>query len=1559
MWLPRFATERARRRNRPDRPFGLVEARGGQLLLHAVDKKAERAGIRVGQTLADARAILPEIDAAEVDPAAEARALARLAEWCGRYTPWTAPGGFGNAGDGSVWLDVTGCARLFGGEPALLRDLARKVGDLGFSARAAAADTPGAAWAVARYSRSRVECVPRGRGRDALAPLPVAALRLTQPAVLDLHALGLRRVDDLLAMPRTALADRFGREIVDRLDQALGARPEPISPVAPASRTFARVGFSEPVGRSEDIAEALRDLASEIAAALKAEARGARRLVLVLHHSDGAVDRLAAGTSWPSCDAGHLARLFAERRIESAFGVDAMTLAVAESERLQPQQAAFGRGGQEADIAELADRLSARLGADRVLRPSPRESRIPERAVGLSPVTAMRPPPTDSWRAGILPPRLFSPPEEIEAAAGLDDPPTTFRWRGRAFRIERADGPERLSPEWWRPDDRNAVRDYYRVEDGNGRRFWIYREGRSGWRLHGIFGRSAARAERKPAPPERRKRPSAPPRQSARPPPYAELAVTTNFSFLRGASHPEELVAKAAALGLSAIAVSDRNTLAGAVRAHEAAKEAGIQLVVGARLDFEDAPPLLCFPSDRAAYGRLSKLITLGRRRAPKGACAIRLEDLAAHAAGQSLVAMPPDDPDDPQIPGYLARLREMPETGVWAAARFRYGGDDAARLRKIARLAAQAGVPMVAINDVCMHVPERKSLLDALACIREGCTIREAGFRLEPNAERCLKPPEEMARLFRDYPDAVRQTMEIAGRCAFSLDELRHDYPTEAPSGASPQAELERLAWEGAAERYPDGVPDDVKAQVARELELIGDLGYAPYFLTVHDTVRFARSRSILCQGRGSAANSAVCYCLGITAIDPVRMDLLFERFVSSARREPPDIDVDFEHERREEVIQYVYGKYGRDRAALAATVIHYRSRMAVREVGKAMGLSEDAAAAISAAVRGWSGNGMSPERAAEAGFDPDDPQLRATLRLAGELTGFPRHLSQHPGGFVVTQGPLSELVPVANAAMPGRTAIEWDKNDLDALGILKVDVLGLGMLTCIRKGLDLLARHYGRKLELHRIPADDPAVYDMLSAADSVGVFQVESRAQMTMLPRLRPRNFYDLVIEVAIVRPGPIQGDMVHPYLRRRNGEEPVDYPSPELRTVLEKTMGVPLFQEQAMRIAIVAAGFTPLEADKLRRAMATFRNAGTLDAFREKLVGGMIDNGYDREFAERCFRQIEGFGEYGFPESHAASFALLVYASAWLKKHYPDTFAAAILNSQPMGFYRPAQLVRDARAHGVEVHPVDVNRSLWDNALERNGNACALRLGLRQVRGFSQEHATVLAREAAIRPFASPADLQRRTGLPAPALERLAHADAFGSMGIGRRQGLWAAAAPAPLPLFRSDEARQIPKLPSMAEGEAVARDYEFLGLSLKTHPLALLRAELGDALPAERLAEMKNGARVAVAGLALMRQRPGTASGVVFMTIEDETGVANLVVWPKIFEKYRRVAMGARLIRTSGRLQREGIVIHVVADRMEDLTDRLRALAFGNGASPERNPGAPARLGKLYPSRDFR
>ena len=1069
-------------------------------------------------------------------------------------------------------------------------------------------------------------------------------------------------------------------------------------------------------------------------------------------------------------------------------------------------------------------------------------------------------------------------------------------------------------------------------------------------------------------------------------PRYAELEVTTNFSFLHSASHAEEIARTAAALGLSAIAVTDRNTLAGVVRAHRAAKDAGIRLLVGARLDLQDAPSLLCFPTDRAAYARLSQLITLGRRRASKGECEIYLEDVFAHSGGQLFISLPPDASGD-DYATHLRHLRDIFGRDIWLAARCRYNGNDAARLWELAQLSVETNVPLVATNDVRMHIPDRKPLMDAITCIREHCTIDQAGFRLAANAERHIKPPEEMARLFRRHPEAVMRTMEIADRCRFSLDELRYEYPdNEAPHGKTPQEELARLAWEGAEGRYPDGLPDKVRKQIAYELKLIGELNYAPYFLTVHDVVRYARSQGILCQGRGSAANSAVCYCLGITAIDPARIDLLFERFVSAERNEPPDIDVDFEHERREEVIQYIYEKYGRDRAGLAATVIHYRTRMAVREIGKVMGLSEDTIATLVATVWGWRTEGVESKHIREAGLDPDDKRLSLTMRLACELTGFPRHLSQHVGGFVITRGPLSDLVPIANAAMEDRTTIEWDKDDLDTLGILKIDILGLGMLSCIRKAFDLLQRHYGRKIDLATVPAEDPNVYDMLCEADSIGVFQVESRAQMTMLPRLKPRNFYDLVIEVAIVRPGPIQGDMVHPYLRRRNGEEKVDYPSEELREVLGKTHGVPLFQEQAMKIAIIAGGFTPSEADQLRRAMATFRHTGTIHTFEEKLINGMVANGYDADFAERCFNQIKGFGDYGFPESHAASFALLVYVSSWLKKHYPDVFAAAILNSQPMGFYAPAQLVRDAREHGVEIRPADVNFSDWDNTLEENGNGYrALRLGFRQIKGFRENDAVALT-DARDGPYRDPADIQHRAGLSDAALERLAKADAYGSMKLGRREALWAVRAlpPAPLPLFGDGEHRHDPdvSLPSMAIGEEVTHDYATLRLSLKTHPLALLREELAAAhvTPNERLIRTKDGTRVTVAGIALVRQRPGTASGVIFITLEDETGVANLVVWPKTFEKYRRVVMGARLIRVTGKLQREGIVTHVIADRLEDMTHRLHALsgpdfepetrrksadgAYENNlarADEVKNPFPGSRRStarKMFPSRDF-
>ncbi|MGB3624213.1 MAG: error-prone DNA polymerase, partial [Henriciella sp.] len=885
---------------------------------------------------------------------------------------------------------------------------------------------------------------------------------------------------------------------------------------------------------------------------------------------------------------------------------------------------------------------------------------------------------------------------------------------------------------------------------------------------------------------------------------YAELAVTTNFSFLRGASHAEELVVQAAHLGLSAIGVADRNTLAGVVRAHIAAKEHVLRLLVGARLVTTDGFELITYPQDRAAYGRLSSLLSDGKLRAEKGECHITLDDIIAHAEGQIFIAMPPVRPDE----GFRARLEQLKQlwgNRLYLAARHGFEGTNRERIARLVDLGIRAGgVPVVAVNDVLYHAPERRPLQDVVTCIREHCTISEAGFRLEANGERHLKPPEEMARLFRGFEPALRRTLDIMERCSFSLDELAYEYPDEpVPPGKTPQQHIEALAWAGADWRYPDGVPDKVRKAITKELTLIGELNYAPYFITVHDIVDWARRQDILCQGRGSAANSAVCYCLGITSVDPTITDLLFERFLSKERKEPPDIDVDFEHERREEVIQYVYRRYGRHKAALTATVISYRPRSAVREVCKALGLSEDIAAALAGTVWGSFGSDIDARQISQAGLDPANPTVRRAIILTRQLIGCPRHLSQHVGGFVLTRGPLTETVPIGNAAMDERTFIEWDKDDIAALGIMKVDVLALGMLTCIRKAFDLLKLHKGLDYDLATVPAEDEATYDMLCKGDSLGVFQVESRAQMNMLPRLRPRVFYDLVIEVAIVRPGPIQGDMVHPYLRRRKGIEKVTYPSPapeygpadELEIILKRTNGVPLFQEQAMQIAMDAACFTPDEANGLRRAMATFRKVGTIHNYQEMMVERMVARGYERAFAQRCFDQVKGFGEYGFPESHAASFALLVYVSSWLKCHHPDVFCAALLNSQPMGFYAPAQIVRDAIEHGVEIRPVDVNLSDWDNILEPSGLcargcsppegggpcACALacegddlgsssaaafpppllsvRLGFRQVDGLREDEMEALM-QARCGGFDQAEDIRRRAGITRRAMEQLA-------------------------------------------------------------------------------------------------------------------------------------------------------------------------------------------------------
>src|SRR5436190_448103 len=1059
------------------------------------------------------------------------------------------------------------------------------------------------------------------------------------------------------------------------------------------------------------------------------------------------------------------------------------------------------------------------------------------------------------------------------------------------------------------------------------------------------------------------RRPDMPPAPVA-PAAFVELGVSTPFSFLRGASDAIELALTALSHGMDAIGIADRNTLAGVVRMHSACHGAGLKPLIGCRLDLTDASSLLAYPIDRDGYGRLSRPLSPGKMRAEKGERLLSLQDVAEHAEGIAFIAWPAEDLA--AFETELPRLRDAIPSLRHVAACWLYRGNDAARVERLDRLARAHGCAILATNDVHYHLPDRRPLQDVVTCIREKVTITTAGYLLNPNAERHLKSPKEMARLFARWPHAISATRDFADALHFSLDELRYEYPRETvPEGKTPQQYLEHLTWKGAAERWPDDIPDKVLKQLHHELGLIEKLDFARYFLTVHDIVAYARSLDppILCQGRGSAANSAVCYCLGITAVDPATSDLLFERFISEERREPPDIDVDFEHERREEVIQHIYDKYGRDRAGIAATVIHYRPRSAIREVGKVMGLSEDVTAALASTVWGSMDPELEDARANDAGLDLSDPHLRRTMKLAEQLIGMPRHLSQHVGGFILTERPLTETVPIGNGAMDYRTFIEWDKDDIDELGILKIDVLAVGMLTCIRKCFDLVRLHHGEDWGLARGPQEAPQVYDMLCKGDSLGVFQVESRAQMNMLPRLKPRCFYDLVIEVAIVRPGPIQGDMVHPYLKRRAGKAPLTFPCPapehgppdELEKILKRTLGVPVFQEQAMKIALDAAKFSSEEANQLRKAMATFRSRGNIEELQDKMVGRMVGRGYDPDFAQRCFDQIKGFGEYGFPESHAASFAHLVYVSSWLKWKYPAAFACALLNSQPMGFYAPAQIVRDAREHGVEVREIDVNHSNWDCTLEDG----ALRLGLRQIDGLRSAD---VERLVAARPYASVEELRSRGRVPVHAIQRLAAADAFRSMNLDRRAALWdsrALKAAPDLPLFTYAEARdegsedEPARLPAMLLAEHVVNDYQTTRLSLKAHPMRFLRDHYASRkfVTADRLNAIEDSKRLSIAGLVLIRQRPGSAKGVVFITIEDETGVANLVVWPDVFEKQRKIVMGARLVAVHGIIQRDpdSDVIHVVAHRLEDHTHMLRHLSEDIMAAPLSRGDAPGAI----------
>ncbi|AMJ62433.1 error-prone DNA polymerase [Bosea sp. PAMC 26642] len=1115
---------------------------------------------------------------------------------------------------------------------------------------------------------------------------------------------------------------------------------------------------------------------------------------------------------------------------------------------------------------------------------------------------------------------------------------------------------------------------------------------------------------------------------------YAELAAATNFSFLRAASPGPNLVLTALLLGHAGLGIADRNTMAGVVRAWSALKELrehglpapekireggspgeylwlenpafadlpftpehlkamaqAFKLVTGTRLVFADGTPdIVVYPANRTGWGRLCSLLSHGNLKpgVKKGECRLILDDLLTDARDLLLVLMPARSLDD--LPALLARLDEAAPGAIWLGAAMHRRGDDRRRLARLKAIAAATRTPLLATNDVLYDAPEQRDLQDLLTCIREGTTIDRAGRLLEANAERHLKTSQEMARLFHDAPEAIEETGHLLGRIDFDLGELTYEYPDEpVPPGWEAQSWLEELVRRRGEIRYPLGVPDEVRSLLDKELALIAKLNYARYFLTIRQIVEFADSRGILCQGRGSAANSAVCYVLGITAVDPAEGNLLFERFLSEERREPPDIDVDFEHERREEVIQWIYEKYKRHRAGIAATVIRYRPRSAIRDIGKALGLTEDVTARIASTQWGSWGTGIGDAHIRQAGLDPANPTIRRAVDFAIRLLGFPRHLSQHVGGFVLARNRLDEMVPIGNAAMADRTFIEWDKDDIDALQLMKVDVLALGMLTCIRKAFDLLREHEGKDLGLADIGADDGPTYDMLCEGKSLGVFQVESRAQMNMLPRLRPRIFYDLVIQVAIVRPGPIQGDMVHPYLRRRAGLEEVSYPAPlpdqgpanELFEVLNKTKGVPLFQEQAMKLAMVAAKFTDIEANGLRKAMATFRNDGTIGNYEHLMVERMVTRGYERAFAQRCFDQIKGFGSYGFPESHAASFAKLVYISSWLKKHHPAAFACALLNSQPMGFYAPAQIVREAGENGgVEARAIDVNASDWDNALERDvQGALALRLGFRQIEGFTEEWATRLsnARQAG---YADVEGLARRAGLPARAMRLLADADAFRSIGMDRREALWAVRRlpdDEALPLFAVAQARELGeepdmRLPAMALAEHVVADYQTARLSLKGHPMGLLRPRFRreGILSSQETEAKADAAFVRTAGIVLVRQRPGNGKA-IFVTLEDETGVTNVVLWARLFERYRREVMGARLLLVEGRVQKspEGVT-HLMAQRVLDrtadllsLSDTHRAEIAMTRADEIQNPPIPRqrhpRNVQIMPkSRDF-
>ena len=1491
---------------------------GNRDVIAAACSAARALGLAPRMPLAQARILVAGLDVLPADHEGDAAWLARLGRFAARrWTPRAAL-----SGPDGLWLDLSGVAHLFGGERRMCERILGFCARLGMAARIAVAGTAGAAHALARFGAAPLILCPCGGEADALAQMPLAALRLEEDVLSRAHRLGLERIGELLAMPRAPLRRRFGAGLLTRLDQALGRAGEPFDPIVLHEPPSVTLRFLEPIATAEAIEEACAEAVRRLVPDLAKAGLAVRRLVLICDRVDNIEQTVIVSTVRATRDGAHLHRLLCAKieKIEPGLGIERIRLIAARVEPLGPQPVAGELAGEKPapDLAPLIDRLASRLGARRLYRLTALESDVPERSLArLGPLEEAA-----AWPGWPRPIRLLTPPEPVEqvvAFAARRPAPALHLARARLSRRRRR-RPRTHLRRMVEARPRGASGPRLFPGRGRGRRpvlavpQWRWRRSR-----HRRSGLAPARAVRMT---------------------YVELQVTSHFSFLRGVSSAEELFAAAAAFGYRALGVTDRNSVGGLVSALVAAERSGVRLVAGCRLDLMDGASLLVWPEDRAGWSRLTRLLTLGksradRRKGEKGQCFLHWEDVAAWGEGL-VAALLPGEADD-MAETALAQTADIFGENAHLALTHRRRPGEARRLHALDAMARRYALKSLATGDVLYDSPDKRMLQDVVTAIRNKCTIDDLGFRRERFADRHLKSAAEMERRFRAFPGAIRAGAGIAERCTFSLRHLSYQYPDEiVMSGRSPQEALERLTHAALAARFPEGPPKRYADLLESELKLVGKLGYAPYFLTVNSVVEFARSQDILCQGRGSAANSMICYMLGITSIDPVAHELLFARFISESRKEPPDIDVDFEHERREEVIQWIYETYGHDHAALTAVVSRYRSRGAIRDVGKALGLPEDVTASLAGQVWGWSNEGVAERHVDELGLERSD-RLALALDLSRRLIGTPRHLSQHPGGFVLTRDRLDDLVPIEPAAMADRRVIEWEKDDIEELGLMKLDVLGLGMLGCMRRAFDLLAEHKQVRMTLwsDALQKDDEAVYEMIRKADTIGVFQIESRAQMSMLPRLKPREFYDLVIEVAIVRPGPIQGDMVHPYLRRREGREVPEYPKPELEAVLKKTLGVPLFQEQAMNVAMVAAGFSPTEADQLRRSMATFKHTGGVGGFRDKMVEGMVERGYTRDFAERTFRQIEGFGSYGFPESHAASFAKIAYASSWMKCHHPDIFCAALLNAQPMGFYAPAQLVRDAREHRVEIRPVCVNASRWDCTLEGGEGAyLPLRLGLRMVKGLANDHGALIVAARTEGPFASVDDVWRRSGVPAAALEKLADADAFHKLGRDRRQALWRVRGlgAAPLPLFAASESRENEPevaLRPLTAGREVVEDYRATQLSLRAHPLAFLRPELErrGILPCAALRTIKDGRKVHIAGIVLVRQRPG-AGNVTFVTLEDESGIANAIIWQRVFEAQRRIVLCAAMVGIKGTLQREGQVIHVITDRLEDLTPLL-------------------------------